>query len=52
MSDAGIENRMAFDSGLLASSPPRVSNLFSAMDWTAFLDFFVPNVFVNAARDE
>ena len=52
MSDCGIVDSIAFESGLVTSSPPRASNLFSAIDWTAFLDFFVPNVFVNTDRDE
>jgi len=49
---AGIEDSKAFDIGLLGLSAPCERSLFSAIDWTAFLDFLVPNACVSAAREE
>ena len=47
----GIEERIACDRGLLAPfSSPALINRFSAMDWTAFFDFLVPNAAASAAR--
>ena len=47
----GIVERIAWDRGSLAPfSSPAPINRFSAMDWTAFFDFFVPNAAASAAR--
>ena len=49
--DVGIEERIAWDRGLLAPfSSPALINRFSAIDWTAFFDFLVPKAAASAAR--